>query len=229
MRIAIQSVKRAFNYGVEMGLIPSNPFKGFKAGVGGKRVTYFTDAQELAIYKFAPKPLALMVEVCIKTGARYGSEYACLTAKHVEETPSGMRWRFSPQEQKTGSKTHKERVIYVPDKLADIVREQVKKHPTGVIFPNSHGTKWKLATVKENFSRLKKKLKNNGVVLDHDACMYSTRHTYAKRMLGGYYGKPVTLDVLAGLMGNTPQVCYEHYAKWCEAYTDPLFDAVNGK
>ena len=32
---------------------------------------------------------------------------------------------------------------------------------------------------------------------------YTCRHTYAKRMLGGYWGKPVTLEVLAGLMGNS--------------------------
>ena len=228
-RIAVQSVKRAFNYAVEMGLIPSNPIKGFVAGVGGKRITYFDDKQEEAIYKYASKPLGMMVRVCIKTGARYGSEYACLTAKHIEEAPQGMIWRFSPDEQKTGSKTKRDRVIYVPAEIAELVRQQVKKYPKGAIFRNSQGTPWKVTTVKENFSRLRRTLKKNGVTLDKDAVMYSCRHTYAKRMLGGYWtGEAITLEVLAGLMGNTPQVCYDHYAKWCESYNTPLFRAING-
>jgi len=45
--------------------------------------------------------------------------------------------------------------------------------------------------------------------------MYACRHTFAKRTLSGYYtGRPVTIEVLAGLMGNTPKVCWDHYAAW---------------
>ena len=229
-RIAIQSVKRAFNYCLKMGLIPTNPVKGMTAPTGRKRITYFTDEQEEALYEHASKPMALLIKVAVRTGARYGAEIAALTARHVEETPEGMLWRFSADENKTGSKTGKSRVIYVPAEIADLVRELVKKHPSGSLFRNRNNTPWKVATLKENFSRLKDKLAAKGIELDADACLYSCRHTYAKRMLGGYWtGEPITLEILAGLMGNTPQVCYDHYAKWCGDYIAPLWKAVNGR
>lgn len=56
------------------------------------------------------------------------------------------------------------------------------------------------------------------------------RHTFAKRTLSGYYtGKPVTIEVLAGLMGNTPKVCWDHYAAWADQYNDPLWEALGKK
>jgi hypothetical protein len=35
-------------------------------------------------------------------------------------------------------------------------------------------------------------------------------------------GKPVTIEVLAGLMGNSARVCWEHYAQWADQYLSPL-------
>ena len=57
--------------------------------------------------------------------------------------------------------------------------------------------------------------------------MYTCRHTFAKRILGGYWGKPVALEVLAGLMGNTRQVYWSHYGQWYDDYLDPPWDAIN--
>ena len=76
--------------------------------------------------------------------------------------------------------------------------------------------------MKSAFQRLRKKLRKQGTELNQDDSMYTCRHTFAKRMLGGYWGKPVTLEVVAGLMGNTRQVCWDHYGQWCEDYLDPL-------
>ena len=57
--------------------------------------------------------------------------------------------------------------------------------------------------------------------------MYTCRHTFAKRMPSGYYtGKPVTIEVLAGLTGNTPKVCWDHCAQWADQYNDPLWAAL---
>jgi hypothetical protein len=61
---------------------------------------------------------------------------------------------------------------------------------------------------------------------DEDCCMYSCRHTYAKRTLQGYWsGKATNIETLAQLMGNSAQVCCEHYLQWCESYTEPLWEA----
>lgn len=55
---------------------------------------------------------------------------------------------------------------------------------------------------------------------------HTCRHTYAKRMLGGFWAAPATLEVLAGLMGNTPTICWQHYAQWSGQYTDPFWAAI---
>ena len=56
--------------------------------------------------------------------------------------------------------------------------------------------------------------------------MYATRHTYAKRTLQGYWtGKATNIETLARLMGNSPQVCREHYLQWSEIDNDPLWEA----
>ena len=38
-------------------------------------------------------------------------------------------------------------------------------------------------------------------------------------------GKPCTIETLARLMGNSVQVCRDHYLQWCESYNEPLWEA----
>jgi integrase len=224
-KTALSAVKRAFNYAVEMGKVDVNPIKGFKAGKLRTRVTYFTDEQEAALLKHASKQFALALRVCIRTGARPGSEFAKLTAGHVIETPRGQIWKFSPEESKNG----KERRILVAGDIAEIVRQRIKLHPTGPLFLTPRGRPWTEALLGSAFWYLKKKLAASGIKLDADACMYSTRHTFAKRTIGGFWtGRQCSIEQLAGLMGNSRQVCWDHYAKWCDSYIEPLWDAING-
>ena len=221
-RIGIQALKRCVNYYAK-ATKTVNPIKGLCAGKPGHRITYFTPEIEEQLYQNSNRALATAIRVCIRTGVRYGSEFCRLTAKHVEETPQGMRWRFSADE----AKTHKPRIIYVAPEIAEIIRPLIKRHPTGPLFYNSKGKPWNGRALRAAFVRLKRRLRNNGIKLEKADCMYSTRHTFAKRTLGGYWsGKPCTIEQLAELMGNSRQVCWESYAGWCEAYTDPLWEAV---
>ena len=222
-RIALQGLKRAFNYAVSMKLTPRNPIKGFNVGIGGKRITFFTPEMEQELLRHAFQALGTAIWVCIRTGARYGSEFVTLTAAHVEETAKGMLWRFSADE----SKTHKPRTIYVAPEIAELVRPLMKRYQHGPLFRNQHGKPWTIGALRQSFRRLKIRLAKGKIRLDDNACMYTCRHTFAKRTLGGYWsGKPCTIEQLAGLMGNTRQICWEHYAKWCDNYTDPLWEAV---
>ena len=73
--------------------------------------------------------------------------------------------------------------------------------------------------------RLKENVARRGITFDDDVCFHATRHTFAKHKLGGYGGHPpATVEIVAGLMGITRNVCWETYAKWCPAYVDPLWD-----
>jgi hypothetical protein len=228
-RTKIQALKRALNYCTEAGLIAANPIKGYKVAKQRQRRTYLTPDQEAACYKHASPALATAIKVCIRTGARYGCEFARLTARHVTLTDRGMEWRFSEEESKTG----KLRTIRIPKtdpaarEVIRIVKEQTEKFPTGPIFRNDRGQPWKQTYLGQSFNRLRAKLKAHDIELDDDSCMYGARHTYAKRTLSGYWsGKPCTIERLAELMGNTREVCWEHYATWCEAYTDPLWESA---
>ena len=78
--IAITSVKRAVNFAISRGKLPSSPLRGYKAARLGKRVTYFTPEQEAAMYRHANPAFALALRVLIRTGARPGCEFAALTA-----------------------------------------------------------------------------------------------------------------------------------------------------
>jgi len=222
-RTKIQAVKRAFNYAVEQELIPANPIKGFKTPPARARETFLDADQEKACYEHAKPALATAIRICIRTGARYGCEYATLTAKHVHFLPEGMEWRFSPSE----SKTKVERIIRISDpELIELVRRLIAKYPKGPLFRNTKHEPWTRASLGNSFTTLKRRLKKRDVELDADCCMYSTRHTYAKRALAGEYdgNVPITIEQLAGRMGNSREVCWKHYAKWDKRNTAPLWE-----
>lgn len=223
-RSMVQAIKRALNYGVEAGLLTKNPLKGYKVARANIRMTYLTSEQEAACYEHANDQLAMAIKVCIRTGARYGCEFARLTAKHVSIDGDRMQWRFETHE----SKTRKVRLIRVTDpEIIGITRTQMRRYPTGPIFRNTVGEPWTPVALKQAFSALRARLKKHGILLDDHACMYSCRHTFAKRTLGGYWtGRPTNIETLSHLMGNSRDVCWEHYAEWCDTYTDPLWDAV---
>jgi integrase len=228
-RTRIQALKRALNYCAEAGLIPANPIKGYKVAKQRQRRTYLTPEQEKACYEYANPALAIALKVCIRTGARYGCEFARLTARHITFTDRGMEWRFNEEESKTG----RLRIIRIPNsepvarEVIEIVKAQMKQYPVGPIFRNTQGKPWRQTHLGHAFSKLRKRLAEKGIELDGDSCMYMLRHTYAKRTLAGFWtGKPSTIEHLAELMGNTREVCWDHYASWCEAYTDPLWESA---
>jgi integrase len=137
-----------------------------------------------------------------------------------------MEWRVTPKKTKT---TQKYRIVRVtaPEIIA-IVRQQMKENPTGPIFRNRNGEPWTQSNLTTAFIRLRRRVeKKEQIQFDADVCMYTCRHTYAKRTLQGYWtGKATTVETLAKLLGNTPQVCWKHYVQWCDSYAEPLWEAT---
>jgi integrase len=225
-RAPVVALLRAINYAKhELKLIHENPLCGLPKMKDGRRETYFTPEVEEAIYKYAHPALAMAIKVCIFTGARPGIEFASLEARHVQETDRGQIWRFPAHEAKGGKK---ERIIYTPKGIAEIVREQIKKYPDGKLFRDKEGKPWTNIKLSHEFRNLRKKLQKMGVLIG-DAVIYSARHTFSKRMLGGYWGQQVSLEVLAGLLGNSVKVCWDHYAQWSPRYVAPFWTAINGQ
>jgi integrase len=226
-RAAVQAIRRAINYCVvEQKLIPENPIRGVKVAQVGKRLTYFTPEVEEALYQWASPALALAIRVCIHTGARPMIEFGRLEKRHVQVDEHGnMTWHFPANEAKVRSKP---RIIQVPRCIKPLVEAAMKKHPTGKLFRNDKGEPWGDKEMKNVFAKLRQKLIRKKVPIEPTDVMYTCRHTFAKRQLGGYWtDKPVSIEVLAGLMGNTPKVCWEHYGQWHQKYAEPLRNAVD--
>jgi hypothetical protein len=223
-RSRVQAVKRAMNYGVECGLLTDSPLMGYKVARQNARVTYLTPEHETALCESANPALAIAIKVCIRTGARPGCEFAALTAAHVTDHGERMEWVFQPDE----SKTKLLRILRITDAdVIRIVREQIALHPTGQLFRNTRGGVWKRQNLALAFRKAKKRLAKKGIEFDKDACMYSCRHTYAKRILQGFWsGKQTNIETLARLMGNSPQVCRDHYLQWTETYNEPLWESA---
>ena len=171
--------------------------------------------------EYASPAFAVALKVCIRTGARPGCEFAALTKQHVRDYGDRMEWVFKPDE----SKTKKLRRILITDQdIIDLVRGKMQD---GVIFRNRSGSPWSRRMLSQNFRRVKGRAEKDGVVLDPDSCMYSCRHTYAKRTLEGYWsGKAASIKTLARLMGNSVQVCIEHYLQFSEADNEMLWSVA---
>jgi len=217
-------VKRALNYAVEQGLIKKNPIRGFKTPRPEARVTYITPEQETSLLEKCNPTMEIALRVCIRTGARPGTEFAALTRRHVKLDGDRMVWAFKAGE----IKNRRERRIFITDpEIIQIVKDQMKKNPEGPIFRNTLGKPWNRKSLSLRFRTIRDKLILKGVEFDEDCCMYSCRHTYAKRTLEGFWsGKPCNIETLARLMGNSPQVCREHYLKWSKVDNDPIWDVA---
>lgn len=110
-RTHIKAVVRALNYGVEAGMLQSNPIKGYRTPKVIARVTYITPEQETALCEKASPELAMAIRVLIRTGMRPGIEFCALTAAHVRDHGGRMELVFQADE----SKTKRLRTIYVTD------------------------------------------------------------------------------------------------------------------
>lgn len=222
-RNVIGSVKAAFNFCVKDGDIDANPVAAYEKPASTPRVTAFSPLEEKQLYEAADESLGLFIRACILTGSRPYSELARVTAEHVVESDHGMYYEL--KEHKTARKTGKLRRILLNEEMEQMTRDLMREAPRGSgnpLFLSTRGRPWKRCNCVQRFCGLRRKLN-----LPADRCMYTCRHTFAKRTLSGYYtGQPVTIEVLAGLMGNTPAVAWRHYAQWADEYNAPLWAAL---
>jgi integrase len=221
----IAIVLAAFNHAQrEHGL--RNPLRGLKKPPLQPRLESLSPEDEQALYGATDQPFGDFVFAAIHTGLRPFSELARMTAEHVEETPRGMLWRVY------ASKTKKTRKIPVRPEVAEVVRRLLKTAPRGSgkpLFRNPQGNPWKKVTGRARFHKIRVKLGwNLDATRKHYSC-YTCRHTFAHRMLAGYWndGAGCSIETLAELMGNTPKVAFDHYGReWGQRYQDPLWAAM---
>ncbi len=140
-----------------------------------------------------------------------------------------MMWRIY------SSKTKKTRKMPVRPVVAKLTRKLINFSPRGSglpLFRSKTGKPWTKVNGVARFLDLKRKV---GWDSDPGRCKYSSytcRHTFAHRMLSGYWNDGVgcSIETLAELIGDTPKVAFDHYGKeWGQHYQEPLWAAIGMK
>ncbi len=227
-RTAKQSVLRCFNKCADLGVIPANPIKRLKLGKIRRRLTFLTDQQIEALLRHCKPDVAEAFQILLRLGCRPGCEFSKVQKRHVQIDDEGrMSFLFGVTECKTGSRNGEEREITVPSDVAAKVRELVVKYPEGPIFRQSDGRPWSIHLLGDAFRRAKKAAQKEGVVFDSHCCLYSFRHTFAKRVLAGHWGgPPASMATLAGLLGCSPKIAEDTYGKKCRPATKHFYDVL---
>lgn len=224
-RCAIGVILAAFNYAQENHDIP-NPLKGLKKPPAQARLHSLCKEDEAAMYAATDGPFRDFLFAALHTGLRPYCELAKMTADDVEDAPRGMMWRVY------SSKTKKTRKIPVRPEVAKLAHKLMETAPRGsgkALFRNPQGNPWKKPTGVHRFLAIKRKLGWDKDAIKKKYSSYSCRHTFAHRMLSGYWnnGAGCSIETLAELIGDTPKVAFDHYGKeWGQHYQDPLWAAI---
>jgi len=224
-RAAITTVLGAFKHAQEMYDVP-NPIRGMKKPPQRPRLHSINADEESLLYSVTDGVFGDFLFAAIHTGLRPFCELARMTVDDVVETERGMMWRVY------SSKNKKTRKIPVRTEVAELTRRLIAtaaKDSATTLFRNTQGNPWKKGTGVARIQRMKRNLG-----WDHDSVRknyscYTCRHTFAHRMLSGYWNDDVgcSIEVLAELMGDTPKVVFDHYGReWGQHYQDPLWAAI---
>ena len=224
-RNVIAIIQAAFNLAAREHQV-RNPLRGLKKPPPQPKLISFSAKDERAIYAATDKPFRDFLFAAIHTGLRPFCELAKLNAENVEETPRGMMWRVY------STKTKKTRKIPVRPEVAKLTHKLMETAPVGSglpLFRNPQGNPWIKVTGVHRFLAIKRNLGWDDDPARHRYSTYICRHTFAHRMLSGYWnnGTGCTIETLGELLGDTPKVAFDHYGReWGQHYHEPLWVAI---
>jgi integrase len=172
-RGAIISLKRALNWAVEQGMIEKNPAAIVKRPPPGRREVLVADDSHKKVLRATDKAFRRVVRVLRATGCR-PIEVRTVTAKDVNLEIGAWLFPVGHPANKTGRKTKRLRITYLPQSILRLIRALIKRYPTGPLFRNRLGQPWTCNAIRLRWKRLRDKLK-----LPAGTCSYAYRHTYA--------------------------------------------------
>jgi integrase len=198
--LACTVIIRALNWAVEEELIPHNPLAGYKGRPRPKSRgadVLITPEEHQQIIAAAPRPLQLYLRALRDSGARPG-EIASLEARHWHAESK----TFHLGEHKTDRNGHKKRVYFSTAFLEEVVYPQMKKHPTGPLFPNRNGRKWRNSSYELAFRKIRRQLG-----LREELIPYGYRHTVATDLLK----KKVPVAFVTQVLGHKDTKMLDHH------------------
>jgi integrase len=222
-RGAITAVKRAFSWAEQQGLIDRSPVAHLRRPAAARRTTTLTADQRRLIFESASdqafRDLLFAAEL---TGVR-PQEIRRVEARHFDEGKG--TWLFSVEENKTGDKTGRPRVVFLPPPVVDLCRRLAQEHPAGPLFRNSRARPWTADTIRLRFKRLRKRLAGQ---LPSDLCMYLYRHTFATDALENGLNPVTVAELLGHADASTLSRVYQHLADRHDHMRDAAARATAG-
>lgn len=188
----IRSVKAAVTWGVQQGLLSTNPLLSLKKPKQHRRQGVLTAEQRSAI-KAAIKSDRFLdfVTALEQTGARV-QEVRSVEARHYDAERKA--WVFPAHEHKTGKRTGKERIIPLNAEMVAMVERLNAERPKGAIFRNRLASQWTANAVRCQFRRLKKLVPG----LPANLCGTHFRHSLATDLVA----TGTQLDVIRQILGH---------------------------
>jgi len=208
-KIAVKTIKGAFNWAMRQGLIPSSPLIGLKTPTALTRDVLVTPGQWQVIAGKAEAELRDILAFLRETGCR-PQEARIVEAGHVRGDHIIL-----PKVDSKGQRYN--RVIWLTPKAQAIVERLSATQPEGRLFRNRRGKPWTTGRLNERCRNMK---------LDFDFIPYALRHTWITEALERGVD-PVTLAILAGHR-DTTMICrvYQHLARKPEHLKASLMKAT---
>jgi integrase len=236
-RSVVSRVKQVFQFAVDQGLIVSSPIKRLKREDDIVRVSIFTQAQIDAILANAEPAFAKVFKVLLLTGGR--PDEICRMTKDDMREQDGLHAVVDHKNQKNKMfKGQKRRVYLLFAELKQNFRGAMDQYPSGPLFRTKTGKGWSVATFEKAFreaaakpeckklglDRHEVRTRSNGTaVRRYEFVPYVCRHTFAYRLLSGFYCDPQGNRIKknygeVGLyLGDSAKMVEEVYGKLAKA------------
>lgn len=209
----IGTLKQAFNWAADQGIIADNPIRKLKKPTPKRRERILSSEERTQILaSIRDQPFRDFVTALQETGARPG-EIAVVSAGQVNL--EGGVWVLA--EHKTSKKTRRPRVIYLTATMVALCRKLCERFPEGPIFRNRIRQPWSRNAIRIRFKRLRERLPQL-----KDVVAYCYRHTFATDGLE----RGVPIATMAELLGHqSTAMLATHYSHLTEK-RDHLRQAV---
>jgi integrase len=219
-RSAIRSTQRAFNWAVEQGYLAASPIAKIKKPAYKPRDVILTPEQwdqlVAALKVRGPNGRAFLDLLMLmrQTGCR-PIEARRAEARHFDRKNRCLVFERHESKGHGGDKTVERRVVPLSDTAYEICQRQLKKHPTGPLLLNTHGTPWKAYAMKEWFRRLdgRRYKEPSSKRVNFRISAYVIRHTWATEALENGVD-PITVATIMGHKDLTQLMkTYQHIEK----------------
>lgn len=207
--LAVRTVRRAFRWATESGLVATFPLTGLRAPTPARREVILTDEDFAALLAAAgDDDFRDLLRLVWHTGCR-PQEATAIESRHCD-FPNG-RVVLHGSEAKGG----RVRVIWLDETAGEILRRLAgtleEKGLAGPLLRNSRGEPWTRNATRCRFRRLFASKK-----LPRRWCLYHLRHSWATRALARGVD-PVTVSILMGhASATTVAETYQHLAQMPE-------------